>query len=181
MKTLIVYFSYSGNNRLLAEYLAERIEGDLCPIVETKRRTMLTIILDMLFRRTPKIEALERSVSSYHHIVLVAPIWDSKLANPMKALIRSEKGSLLSYSFISLCGYERSGQKESITMELSALTGRMPKAVCELKIADLFPPERRREIKTLSSYHATREDLAEFEPKIDEFLKRIRSDEARAA
>lgn len=46
MRILIIYFSFSGNNRLLAEHLAKRIGCDICPIVEKKRRTMVTIILD---------------------------------------------------------------------------------------------------------------------------------------
>ncbi len=74
MRILIVCFSFSGNNRRLAEYLAQAIKCNICPIVEKKRRTMLTILLDMMFRREPKIEALEYSISNYDHIILVAPI-----------------------------------------------------------------------------------------------------------
>lgn len=175
MRILIIYFSFSGNNRLLAEHLSKRIGCDICPIVEKKRRTIVTIILDMMFRREPKIKALDCAALNYDHIILVAPIWDSKLANPMKTLIKREKAVLSNYSFISLCGYERSGQKESITKELSALTGRSPKAVSELKVCDLFPAEKRNDIKTISRYHATSEDLIMFESQINVFLKLIRS------
>ena len=65
MKILVIYFSYSGNNRLLAEYLGKRIGGDICPIVEEKRRTFLTIILDMMFNREPNIKNLEYPISYY--------------------------------------------------------------------------------------------------------------------
>lgn len=175
MKTLIVYFSFSGNNRLLAEHLAKRINCDAFPVVEKKRRTIITIFLDMLFRREPKIEDLECAASNYDRIVLVAPIWDSKLANPVKTLIKKEKAALCDYSFISLCGYERSGQKESITQELLALTGRAPKAVFELRISDLFPAEKRNKIRMISHYHITEKDLIIFEAQINEFLKLIQS------
>lgn len=173
MKTLVIYFSYSGNNRLLAESLAKQMECDACPIIEKKRRTMLTIILDMIFKRNPKIEPLAHTVSDYDHLILVAPIWDSKIANPMKSLLRREKESLPAYSFISLCGYERAGQKESILEQLSVLTGQAPKAVCELKICELFPPEQREQIKTISRFRVNSEDLVKFETPINEFLKLI--------
>jgi flavodoxin len=175
MKVLIIYFSFSGNNRLLAEHLATRLSCDICPIVEKKRRTGVTILLDMMFRREPKIQPLEYSVSNYDHIILVAPIWDSKLSNPMKALIQREKPALSHYSFISLCGYERSGQAESITEELTTLSGRSPRAVCELRICDLFPAEKRNDVPTISRYHATSNDLTHFEPQIAAFLKLILS------
>jgi flavodoxin len=175
MRILIIYFSFSGNNRLLAEHLAKRLNCDAFPIVEKKRRTIITIFLDLLFGREPKIEDLECATSNYDCIVLVAPIWDSKLANPIKTLIKKEKVALADYSFISLCGYERSGQKESITRELLALTGHAPKAVFELRISDLFPAEKRNEIRIISRYHITEKDLIRFEPQINEFLKLIQS------
>ena len=174
MKILVIYFSYSGNNRLLTEYLGKRIGGDICPIVEEKRRTFLTIILDMMFNREPNIKNLEYPISNYDHIILAAPIWDLKLAHPMKSLVRREKADLVNYSFISLCGYKRPGQKESITKSLTDLTGHPPKAVFELNISELFPAEKRNDIKTVSRYRATNDDLNTYESQINEFLKLIR-------
>jgi menaquinone-dependent protoporphyrinogen IX oxidase len=175
MKILIIYFSFSGNNRLLAEHLAKRLNCDAFPIVEKKRRTIITIFLDMLFGREPKIKDLECVVSNYDRIVLVAPIWDSKLANPIKTLIKKEKTALADYSFISLCGYDRAGQKERIARELLALTGLAPNAVFELKISDLFPADKRNDIRIISRYHVTDKDLILFEPQINEFLKLVQS------
>lgn len=111
MRILIIYFPFSGNNRRLAEYLVKEIQCDICPIIEKKRRTMVTFILDMMFKRYPKIEAIETPIANYDHTILVAPIWDSKVANPLKTLIRSEKNSLNNYSFISFCGFDRPGTK----------------------------------------------------------------------
>jgi hypothetical protein len=56
-----------------------------------------------------------------------------------------------------------------------ALTGRSPKAVSELKICDLFPAEKRNDVKTISRYHATKDDLIIFESQINTFLKLIGS------
>lgn len=173
MRILIIYFSFSGNNRRLAEYLAKEIQCDICPIIEKKRRTMLTIVLDMMFKRSPKIEAIETPISNYDHTILVAPIWDSKVANPMKTLIKREKNSLNNYSFISFCGFDRPGQKERITNQLTDLTGYPPKSVSELKVCELFPSEYREEVNTISCYHITRKDLSKFEDKIYDFLHLI--------
>jgi hypothetical protein len=93
----------------------------------------------------------------------------------MKTLIKREKSALSHYSFISLCGYERSGQEESITKELSALSGHSPSAVCQLRICDLFPVEKRNDVTTISRYRATNDDLTKFESQITTFLKFINS------
>lgn len=34
MKSLVIYYSYTGNNRLLAETLAARLSCDICPVIE---------------------------------------------------------------------------------------------------------------------------------------------------
>ena len=97
MKTLVIYFSYTRNNRLLAEHLAQCLGCDLCPVVEARRRTGLTVLLDMLFKRTPQLEPLALSPTQYDHIILVAPIWDAKLANPMKSLVKREHAAFADY------------------------------------------------------------------------------------
>lgn len=55
------------------------------------------------------------------------------MANPLKSLIKREKDALENYSLISCCGFDRSGQQESITHQLADLTEHLPKAVCELQ------------------------------------------------
>lgn len=143
MKILIVCFSFSGNNRLLAEHLTGRLSADLCFIVEKKRRTILTIFLDMIFRREPIIEPLEKSPAGYDHVVLVSPVWESKVAHPMITFIKNEIAALSDYSFATFCGYARPGQAEMIAKELSALAGHPPKAVLELRTRDLVPGEEK--------------------------------------
>lgn len=176
MKNLIVYFSHSGNNRLLAEHLTGLIGCDVCPIIENKKRTMLTIILDMMFKREPKINEIEYRVSNYDHIILVAPVWAAKIANPMQVFIKREKAVFPSYSFISLCGYKRPEQREAIIKELSGLIEKAPKAVCELTICDLLPIGKRNEIKRIANYHVKNEELVIYESEINEFLETIRDD-----
>ncbi|TQV78046.1 flavodoxin family protein [Exilibacterium tricleocarpae] len=173
MKTLVVYFSFTGNNRQLAEHLAACIGCDTCPVVEQKKRTALTVILDMVFRRKPKIKPSDYTFSDYNHIILVAPVWDSKVANPMQTLIRREKDFLSDYSFISLCGYDRPGQKDSLTKELSVLAGGPPKVVFELKICERLPAAQKNDVKAIADYQVTGDDFSAFEPQIREFLNNI--------
>lgn len=180
MKPLLVYYSHSGNNRLLAEHLAQRLACDVCPIVETKRRTWLTILLDLMFQRAPRIEPPARTPADYDRTILVAPVWGSQVAAPMKSFIKSEKSALTQYSFITLCGYEQPEQKDKLTAELTKLVGHSPRAVAELRICDLFPAEKRREVRTINSYRVTNDDLSFWAMQIEEFLVDMRRAEPSA-
>lgn len=129
----------------------------------------------MIFKRLPNIDPPGHEPKNYDHIILVAPIWGSKVANPMKTFIKKEKAALDNYSFISFCGHGRAGQQESITKELSTLTGHSPRAVTELRIFELMPAQKKDEILTISRYHVTDQDLRFFESTIDEFCKVIQA------
>ena len=173
MKLLTVYFSFFGNNRQLAEYVAELTGCDIRTVVERKRRRLLTVFLDMFFNRRPRIEPLDCRLADYDHVVLIAPVWAAKVANPMKSLLEAERDGLPGYSFMSLCGYDRPGQAEKIKRELSDLAGRPPAALVQLKICDLLPAQQQSDIKAISAYRVTREDLCRFEPHISDFLKSL--------
>lgn len=174
MKPLIVYFSFSGNNRLLAEYLSKELAADICPIIETKKRSEWTLLFDVMFKRSPKINDLEKPLKNYEHVIFLAPLWAGRIASPLKSLLLKEKESLKKYSFLSLCGgYEHKDQMEKVTQELTTLTGKSPAGVFEIDISDLFPKEKKKEIKTISAYHVKPEDLVLYQnqlKKITDFL-----------
>lgn len=173
MRLLIVYYSYTGNNRLLASELAKRLNCEICPIVEQRRRTAFTIILDMLLRRFPLIEPLEKQVSGFDHVILVAPIWAAKLATPMQSLIRKEKESIPAYSFITLCGYERPDQRKRIEDQLHQLAGAPPMAVQELMTCELLPEYQRNDVRRVSRHHVTESELRSFDNAIAAFLEKV--------
>lgn len=83
MKTIIVYYSYSGNNDSLAKELRLRFGCDIVKLEERKRRTGFTIFLDLLFKREPEIVDPNIYLDEYKTVIFIAPIWDSKIATPL--------------------------------------------------------------------------------------------------
>jgi flavodoxin len=171
MKTLIVYFSHSGNNEILVKYLQNKISCDTLRIEEASRRTGMTILLDLLFNRTPKLKDHGRPLENYSDFIFVAPIWAGKIATPLKSFLLKEKDRLKSYSFISLCGGVK-GQLQKITDELKKILHRDPELVKELWINDLLPPDKINTVKYTSGYKATVADLDNFKDEIDDLLGR---------
>jgi flavodoxin len=168
MKTLIVYYSFSGNNRVLARYLQTRLGADLQEIEELKSRTGFTILLDVLFKRTPKITRAHISWHHYDQIIFTAPIWAGRIASPMQAFLKLEKYNITQYSFISLCG---TGGNKKISSELTKLVQHAPTALLELCVNDLLPPEKKNKIRYTSGYKVQEQDLAVFDRAIDKFVQ----------
>jgi flavodoxin len=170
MKTLIVYYSNTHNNELLAHDLQKKLACDILKIEEVKKRTGMTILLDLLFARTPTLRPHALSLDSYSNFILVAPIWAGKIASPLRAFLRAEKKYMKRYSFLSLCGGV-TGQAEKIGKELLALLQVAPNAIVELWINDLLVVERKNTIKYTSGYRVVSGDLEKFKERIDEFLR----------
>jgi flavodoxin len=172
MKTLIVYYSFSGNNEFLAQELQKRLDCDIQKIVELKQRKSLDILFDLIFKRSPKIRKFDFDLKQYDRLILIAPIWDGKIATPLRSFIDLEKDNFKEYSFIAVCtGPE--GQDKKITNELLQLTQREPKTVMQLKINDLLPPERKNKIKYATPYRINQRVLLAFEMEIEQFLQAL--------
>jgi hypothetical protein len=169
--TTVAYYSLTGNNETLANHVAEKLRCGLIRIKETSPRTTLKTTFDLLFGRLPGIESIDASLDAYDHVVMVAPVWASKLASPLGSFIARERHQLPEYSFITLAGYERSGQAEKLMTELSRRVGRRPRAFCELIVSELVAPESRQQIGVGTPYRVRPHELERYDEAIDEFLR----------
>ena len=175
MNTLIVYYSHSGNNRLLAEHLGRILGARVEGVIEKRKRTGLTMLLDMLLKRRPAIHAIEASPKDFDRVLLLAPLWNMHIAHPMQTAIGQLKGRLDGFSFASFCGYARPGQSEHVTGELAKLAGKAPERVWELHVCDLVPSADRNKVTVVSAHRVAEEELEVFRAKIEEiaaFLRR---------
>ncbi len=169
MKTLIVYYSFTQNNSVLAKYFQGKLGCDMLRIEEAKKRTGLTILLDLLFNRKPKIREHNFTLNRYDHFILIAPIWAGKIASPLKTFLLQAGDAIHNYSFITVCS-GRTGQREKIATQLEELLDIKPEMVTELWVNDLLPEDKKNTIKYSSSYRIQQKDLEFFEEKINRFL-----------
>lgn len=172
MKTLIVYYSFTGNNEALVQKLRERMDCDVIRIQAVKKRTNLSILLDLIFKRSPKLQEYNIPFSGRTHLILIAPVWAGKIATPMQSFLKNEKRNILNYSFITLCSGVV-GQKERITEYLNSTLLHKPAAVEELWVNDLLPPEQKNKIKFATPYRVKEEDWKVFNAKLDAFVTAV--------
>ncbi len=167
MRTVILFYSYTGNNRLLAETLAARLGCPAIDVHEQRRRTPLRLLLDLAFRRFPKIAPL--SLPAHDHLLVITPLWNRWIAHPMRTALRAlARGTdgIGHYAIVTFSGGERPGQVDFVDDQLLRLTGRSPDAHWALYVEGLVPEEIRGTPK-VSQYRVTAEDLATF-PDLDE-------------
>lgn len=172
MKTIIVYFSHSHNNKLLASYLKNRLSVDIFRIEEENKRTWLKILLDVLFNRTPQIRDYYHPLFLYDNYVFVAPVWSGKIASPLKTFLHKEKDAIGRYSFIILCAAVN-GQHSKIVRELTRLVGHPPVIVTELRVDNVFPAEKGEKIRYTAGYQLEEQDLLLFSKEIDSFVEAV--------
>lgn len=73
MKIIIISYSYTGNNDALAESIAKELSAKHFKV--SKSMTMRTIITDMIFSRTPKVQPAPDILGEYDLVFLFGPVW----------------------------------------------------------------------------------------------------------
>ena len=172
MRTLIVYYSFTGNNKALAERLCERIECDILAVREERGRNGFSILLDLLFKRRARLSKYTVDVSAYDNVIVVAPVWAGKIATPMQTFLLNERRNLTRYSVFTVCGGV-AGQREKLAEFMETLTGKRPAAVKELWVKDFLPAEKRDDPRFSSTYQVNDDDWKKVDFKIIDFLKAL--------
>ena len=135
MKTIIVYYSLTGNNAALAEKVAFELGAESFRLVERKEgRTTKDIIVDMILERRPELRALPPNLESYDLVVFMGPIWTFHIPSPLKTCFRGLKSKLRKYAFVSLSGGAL-GSNTKIASELVRRLGKGMALQLDLNIA----------------------------------------------
>src|SRR3569832_666408 len=93
--TVIVYYSYTGNSRRLAQLLAAQHGWPVGEVIEERARTgNLRCVLDSVFRRRPAVRYEGPELSNFETVVLVAPVWMQQLAGPMRSFVAQQRGRI---------------------------------------------------------------------------------------
>jgi len=154
----VISYSLTGNNEALAASIAAEFAAEHIKITESKPRTMGTIIFDMLFNRTPKVNPIIDKAEDNDLVLLVGPVWMGQVATPFRAYFKPSKGGLGQYAFISISG-GADGANTKLVGELSKRVGREPSALIDLHIADLLPSEPKPGRKDTSTYRLNDKEI----------------------
>ena len=92
-KTLVVYYSWSGNTRFAAETIAAAAGADVAEIVPVDAYSKVAsecsarVVPEVKERATPAIRPLGKDVADYDRIFVGTPIWMGTLASPVRTFL----------------------------------------------------------------------------------------------
>jgi len=93
MKTLVVFYSRSGNTRRIAEMIARHLDADIQELVDKKGRAGMLGLLragrDAVKKKTTDLEALTYRPGDYQLIVVGTPVWASNPAPAVRSFLQS--------------------------------------------------------------------------------------------
>jgi flavodoxin len=92
MKSLVVYYSRSGNTRFVAEKISQEIAGDIEEIIDKKRRKgLFGFVLsgyDATRGRATKIGEIKKSPEDYDLVVVGTPMWNKRITPAVRTYLR---------------------------------------------------------------------------------------------
>ncbi|MCW4051275.1 MAG: hypothetical protein NWE89_16240 [Candidatus Bathyarchaeota archaeon] len=98
MKTLIVYFTRTGNTKKIVDILQKELEGDVETVTEESSRQGILGWLKSGGQGGSKadipINPLKAAPSDYELVVMASPVWAGNMSAPMRAFIKKYKETL---------------------------------------------------------------------------------------
>lgn len=138
MRTLVAYYSLSGNTKRVAERIANLCDADVEQIRDMKGRTgawaMLSSGREAMFKRPASIQPTEIDPGQYELVVLGTPIWAWTMSSPMRTYIIRHAASFNRVAFF--CTEGGTGGERAFA-HMSALIGMQPVATLEVTESDL--------------------------------------------
>jgi len=158
MRSVVISYSFTGNNEMLASSIAKELKIDHIKIKEPKQRTNGAIAKDMLFNKIPKVEPLPESLKDYDLILFFGPVWMGHVASPLRAYLKYIKKNPIKYAFISISG-GADGPNPKLNSELMKRVEYKPIVLIDNLIADLLPSNPKPTRKDTSNYHLNNKDI----------------------
>lgn len=99
MKTLVAYYSLSGNTKYIAEAIAGQLSADLFEIKPEKElpaegfKKFFFGGMSAIFGSHPKLKNGSIDLSAYQNILLGTPIWAGTCSAPVNSFIKQNKFS----------------------------------------------------------------------------------------
>ena len=168
-KTLVVYYTSSGNTERVAQTIAEALGAHIEGIQEVKPTQVdlhgkgLDNFLSMgktAFRaitdRPVGIQSLQRDVADYELVVIGTPVYAGSVSSPVRAFLQQECGKMKAVAFFCT-GDDPANEKVFVQMQ----------GVCGLEPLTAFP------------FHAPEVRQGAFQPQLEAFLAQLGEATAR--
>jgi flavodoxin len=142
MKTLVVYYSKTGNTERAAKEIASQLGSDVEKIVDKKNRKGILGFIsggrDAMKKQATEIEAIIKNPADYDLTVIGTPVWASDMTPAIRTYIDKNKGSLKEWAFFVTSG---NTEPEKMVAETEGIIGKKSIAALGLNAEELKKEE----------------------------------------
>lgn len=153
MRTLIVYYSRTGQTRKAVEALARLLDADLgeihCDRYKNGAVRYLLAGFDSVRGRLPQIRIPSELTDNYDLVVIGSPIWTSHPSLPVRGLLAA--GPKMPAQVALLLTHGGHSPPQRAIEELQALLPNPPKAALALQTDDLAEPGLTQMLKPFAA------------------------------
>lgn len=126
-KILVVFYSYTGTSRRVAELLCSQQGWPVAEIVDERPRRgglgSLRCVVESLFKLRPDIGYDGPLPRDFDAVVLVSPIWALQLAGPMRSFVARRRDHMPDVAVVSVMGGQGA---PNAAAEIAKLLGKAP-------------------------------------------------------
>lgn len=124
-KILVVYYTFEGSTKSIAECIAKHLNADLLeikPVKELKSKGFSKYIwggYQVVMGKKPEIMPLNKNLKDYDIVLVGTPIWAGTYAPPIKTLLEENyiKGKKIAYFYGHEGGHRRAIDKAKVVIE----------------------------------------------------------------
>jgi flavodoxin len=153
MKTLVVYYSRSGNTRQVAEVLAQKMGADLEELIDRHPRKGLVGWLksgrDAVKEKETELAPLDHSPENYDAIVVGTPVWAAHPAPAVRTFLGSNDLGGKRVAFF--CTMSARGGEETLAIMKRLLSGGEPAGTLAIAMKKQLTDEIKKRLEDWAS------------------------------
>lgn len=123
MKSLVVFYSWTGNTRKIAETIAKALKSDMEEIQDVKARKgvfgFMKSGFESLFKKLPKIKETKYSPEDYDLVIFGSPIWAGTIASPLRTYIAKNKDKIKKTALVIISGGDNPAKSANAVEEIT--------------------------------------------------------------
>ena len=127
MKTIILYYSHSGNTKALAQKRVLELGADIEEIVEVRKPFLAIGLCRAIMRKKTAIQPIKAQLDSFDRIIIMSPVWASRPVSAINSVMEClPGGKKVEFIMVSAGGGTRASvekTKELVTMRGCEVTG----------------------------------------------------------
>ena len=138
MKTLVAYYSRTGNTERVAEALAKNLNADIGAIVsDTKGKGMGRLAMQAFMRTRAKITPTTKDAASYNLVIIGSPVWAGKMSSPIRAYLAQNKKKFANVAFFCTHGNPSSEGSAKMLESMEKLAGKKTAGMLDVAANDV--------------------------------------------